>query len=154
MEAEIAVRGWAQPAHLAVRRRPRRRRLLQRAGFALPVADTETITVSYADPLRLLRDLRGMGEGNAVIARRKTFSRRETLLAAAARYRDAYGDAAGRMPATFQVIYLTGWAPDPSQPRALRRGSARSSLADALGTAGPSSDETGSDETAPSRSER
>jgi SAM-dependent methyltransferase len=132
MEAEIAEEGGLSPRVAPFADVRDAGALLQRAGFALPVVDTETITVSYGDPWRLFRDLRGMGESNAVIARRKTFSRRETLLAAARRYHDAVADADGRVPATFQVIYLTAWAPDPSQPRALRPGSARSRLAAAL----------------------
>ena len=132
-EAEVAHEGGLSPRVAPFADVRDAGALLQRAGFALPVVDTETITVSYGDPLRLFRDLRGMGETNAVIARRKTLSRRETLLAAAARYRQAFVDAEGRVPATFQVIYLTAWAPDPSQPRPMRPGSARSRLADALG---------------------
>lgn len=108
--------------------------LLQRAGFALPVADAETIKVSYQDPLRLIADIRGMGEANAAIERRRQFTRRTTLLDALARYRDLHADDDGRVPATVQVIYMTAWAPDPSQPKPLRRGSAKSSLAAALAT--------------------
>ncbi len=134
MEAEIADEGGLSPRVAPFAEVRDVGSLLQRAGFALPVVDMETITVSYGDPLRLLHDLRGMGESNAVIARRKSFSRRHTLLTAARRYHDAFADAAGRVPATFQVIYLIAWAPDPSQPRPLRPGSARSRLADALGT--------------------
>ncbi len=106
--------------------------LLQRAGFALPVVDADTITVTWPDALALMRDLRGMGEANAVAGRKSGFTRRETLLAAAARYRQRHGDADGRIPATFQVIYLTGWAPHEGQQRALRPGAATSRLADAL----------------------
>ncbi len=108
--------------------------LLQRAGFALPVADSDTITVTYPDALALMRDLRGMGETNAVRARRRGFTRRDTLALAAARYAERFADADGRIPATFQVLYLTGWAPHESQQRPLRPGSARQRLADALGT--------------------
>lgn len=122
--------------------------LLQRAGFALPVADAETITVHYRDPLRLLADIRGMGEANATIERRKRFTRRSTVFDALLRYRDAYAGDDGRVPATVQVIYLTAWAPDPSQPKPLRRGSAQSSLAAALATASdaakPASETSGS----------
>jgi len=106
--------------------------LMQRAGFALPVVDADIITVSYADPLRLMADLRGMGEANAVLERRRTIMRRETLMEAAARYRQRFGGEDGRIPATFQVIYLTGWAPHASQPQAARRGSATARLAEAL----------------------
>lgn len=132
-EAELAVEGGLSPRIAPFADVRDAGGLLQRAGFALPVVDTETITVSYGEPLGLLRDLRGMGETNAVRERRKTMSRRETVLAALARYRDTFADADGRVPATFQVIYLTAWAPDPSQPTAKRPGSARARLADALG---------------------
>ena len=92
------------------------------------------LTVSYADPFALLADLRGMGETNAVLERRKTASRRATLFQAVERYRQIYGNADGRVPATFQVVFLTAWAPDASQPKPLRPGSAVSRLAEALGT--------------------
>ncbi len=108
--------------------------LLQRAGFALPVADSDTLTVIYPEPMKLMADLRGMGEANALIESRKGFTRRQTLLAAAARYRDLFADGEGHVPATFQVITLTGWAPDPSQQQPLRPGSASARLADALDT--------------------
>ncbi len=132
VEAESAVEGGASPRvspFLDVREGGA---LLQRAGFALPVVDADTITVTWPDALALMRDLRGMGEANAVVERNKGFTRRETLLAAAARYQDLHGDAEGRIPATFQVIYLTGWAPHESQQQALRPGASTSRLADAL----------------------
>lgn len=135
-DAEIALEGGLSPRispFAAVRDAGN---LLQRAGFALPVADAETLTVMYEDPLKLLADLRGMGEANAALERRRTFTRRATLLDALSRYRDLYADADGRVPATFQIIYLTAWAPDPSQPKPLRRGSAANRLADALATRG------------------
>lgn len=106
--------------------------LLQRAGFALPVVDSDTITVSYETPLALMRDLRGMGETNAVIERRKTVSRRATLLDAARRYADRHTDAEGRVPATFQVVWLTAWAPSADQPKPKKPGSATIRLEDAL----------------------
>ena len=108
--------------------------LLQRAGFALPVVDSDTITVSYAEPLKLMRDLRLMGEVNALLERRKGFTRRATIMDAAARYRDMFGDDEGRVPATFQALTMTAWAPDPSQPKALAPGSAKARLAEALDT--------------------
>jgi NADH dehydrogenase [ubiquinone] 1 alpha subcomplex assembly factor 5 len=108
--------------------------LLQRAGFALPVADIEPITVTYADPLQLMAELRGMGETNAVLERRKAFTRRGTLLAAAGAYRDRFVAGDGRVPATFQVVWLTAWKPHASQQKPLRPGSAAARLADALGT--------------------
>jgi len=107
--------------------------LLQRAGFALPVADADTVTVSYGDPMTLMADLRGMGESNAVALGRKGFTRRRTLAAATRRYRELYAGADGRVPATFQIVTLTGWAPDPSQQKPLQPGSATGRLAQALG---------------------
>jgi len=106
--------------------------LLQRAGFALPVADSETITVSYAGLPALLRDLRGMGETNALGARRRNFTRRATLARAALIYAERFGEADGRIPATFEVLFLCGWAPHPSQPKPLPRGSATTRLVDAF----------------------
>lgn len=106
--------------------------LLQRAGFALPVADSDTITVTYNNPLKLMADLRGMGETNALIERRHTPTRRATLMAAAEQYMAQFADSDGRAPATFEILYLTGWAPAADQPQALRPGSATSRLADAL----------------------
>ena len=108
--------------------------LLQRAGFALPVADSDTITVTYPDAFALMRDLRGMAEANAVAKRSRCFTRRDTLAAAAARYAALFGDGEGRVRATFQVLFLTGWAPAASQQQPLRPGAARNRLADALGT--------------------
>jgi SAM-dependent methyltransferase len=106
--------------------------LLQRAGFALPVADSDTITVTYDNPLKLMADLRAMGEANVMAERRRTPTRRATLLAAAENYMAQFGGSDGRAPATFQILYLTGWAPAVDQPQALRPGSATSRLADAL----------------------
>jgi SAM-dependent methyltransferase len=106
--------------------------LLQRAGFALPVVDVDTITVTYDDAFALMHDLRAMGEANALNQRRKRFTRRATLMAAAAIYTQRFADADGRLPATFQIIWLTAWAPHDSQQKALRPGSAKARLADAL----------------------
>lgn len=108
--------------------------LLQRAGFALPVTDTDTITVNYPDPMALMADLSGMGETNAAHEMRKGFTRRRTLEAAWARYSELFAGPDGRVPATFQVITLTGWAPDASQPQPLKPGSAEARLAHALDT--------------------
>jgi len=108
--------------------------LLQRAGFTLPVGDAERIEVSYPDALALLRELRAMGESNAVRGRRPSVTRRETLLRALSIYQQRHGDALERVPATFEVIFLHGWAPHDSQQKPLAPGSATSRLADALGT--------------------
>lgn len=92
--------------------------LLSRAGFKLPVAVTETLTVSYESPLKLVRDLKGMGEANAHAHRRKSFTRRATFLRALAIYQDRFGDAQGRVPATFEIVTLTGWSPTDPAARA------------------------------------
>ncbi len=131
-EAEIALEGGLSPRVSPFADVRDAGDLLQRTGFALPVVDTETLTVIYPEPLKLMTDLRGMGETNATIERRKSFSRRTTLLDGIARYRNAFGNEDSTVPATFQVVYLSGWSPHESQPKPLRRGSARNRLADAL----------------------
>lgn len=108
--------------------------LLARAGFTLPVADTDLLTVSYGDPFRLLHDLRGMGEANALLTRRQNFMRRETLMATLQNYVASHADADGRVPATFEIVILTAWAPHESQQQPLSPGSADARLADALNT--------------------
>jgi hypothetical protein len=133
MDVEAALEGGAGPRIAPFAELGEAAGLLQRAGFALPVADCETLNVTYKDPLALMHDLRAMGEANAVEGRRRHFTRRETLLAAAARYCEIYGGEDGRIPAGFEVVYLTAWAPDDSQPKPLRPGSAGLRLADALG---------------------
>ncbi len=107
--------------------------LLQRAGFALPVADNETLEVEYESALALMRDLAGMGESNLVMERRRGLTRRATLLRAAEIYGERFALPSGRVAASFEVIYLHGWAPHESQPRPLKPGSASQRLAEALG---------------------
>lgn len=107
--------------------------LLQRAGLALPVADATSLTVTYETPLHLMRDLRAMGEANPM-AERHGGLRRETLAKALEIYQAEFGLPDGRIPATFEIIFLTGWAPSATQPKPLRPGSATARLADALGT--------------------
>lgn len=108
--------------------------LMQRARFALPVTDVDTITVTYADPLALMLELRAMGAGNVLTARRRTPLRRATLARAIEIYGHRFGMAGGRIPATFEIVTLTGWAPHASQPKPLAPGSATARLADVLGT--------------------
>ncbi|MCQ0091495.1 methyltransferase domain-containing protein [Roseovarius sp. M141] len=108
--------------------------LLQRAGLALPVVDSVPLTASYTDMTALMRDLRAMGEGNAMAARPRHFARRAVFDRAAQIYADAFGDGAGRIIATYDLIFLTGWAPHASQQQPLRPGSATTRLADALNT--------------------
>jgi SAM-dependent methyltransferase len=108
--------------------------LLQRAGFAMPVADSERLTVTYATPLDLMRELRAMGETNILTERRRQPMRRATLARACEIYAEHFGTPEGRVRATFEVVFLTGWAPGPGQPKPLRPGSATARLADALAT--------------------
>lgn len=108
--------------------------LLQRAGFALPVTDTDLVTVTYASPLALMHEIRGMGASNVLKARRRQPLRRSTLMRACEIYIERHARPDGRIPATFEIITLTGWAPHESQQKPLRPGSARVRLADALGT--------------------
>lgn len=116
--------------------------LLQRAGFALPVTDTDEVSVTYATPFELMNELRAMGAGNFMTERRKVPLKRRTLLRAAEIYAEAFPAKERRVAATFEIIYLTGWAPDASQPKPLRPGSARARLADALNTEERSTGET------------
>ncbi len=108
--------------------------LLQRAGFALPVADSATRTVTYADLFGLMKDLRLMGERNALATRDKRALPRRFFTAANEKYNRHFPADQGRISATFEFITLTGWAPDESQPKPLRPGSAVARLADALNT--------------------
>ncbi len=108
--------------------------LLQRAGLALPVADASPRDVSYPSPRALLRDLRAMGEANALAGRARRPTRRGVIEGAERLYASHFGRADGRVTARFEMIFLTGWAPAPGQPRPLRPGSAQARLADALGT--------------------
>ncbi len=112
-EAELAEEGGVSPRVSPAIDLGDAAALLQRGGFAMPVADAETITVTYPDLLALMRDLRGMGETNGLVARRRSFLRRATLGRAAAIYAERFGDSDGRIPATFEILFLTGWAPHP-----------------------------------------
>ncbi|MCZ4282164.1 methyltransferase domain-containing protein [Kiloniella laminariae] len=132
MEAEMEVEGGVSPRVSPLIDVRDAGALLQRAGFALPVADFDRIEVSYASAFDLMKELRGMGETNAVHNRRKNFTRRETLLRAAEIYQDKFLDDEGRIMVTFDIIYLAGWAPHDSQQKPLRPGSATASLADFL----------------------
>lgn len=107
--------------------------LLQRAGFALPVTDADRVVVRYGSPFTLFAELRRMGAANALAERRRVPLRRTTLLRAAQIYAERFTDPDGRLRATFEIVWLSGWAPDASQQRPLRPGSARTRLADALG---------------------
>jgi NADH dehydrogenase [ubiquinone] 1 alpha subcomplex assembly factor 5 len=112
--------------------------LLQRAGLALPVADRDTVTVRYTDPLRLLSDLKGMGERAAFARGHARPLPRRVLFRALELYIERYGAADGRVPATFEIVHVLGWAPGPGQPQPLKPGSAKVSLADAVRRTGES----------------
>lgn len=133
LEAESEVEGGISPRLSPLADLRDAGALLQRAGFALPVADSDRLTVTYPDAFKLMADLRAMGEANAVRGRRSGFSRRETLLRAARLYQERFATPDGRLPATFQVLYLTGWAPHASQQKPLAPGSATHRFAEALG---------------------
>lgn len=108
--------------------------LLQRAGFAMPVADNAQLTAQYCDLTHLMHDLRAMGESNALQNRLRHPTRRGIFARAGDLYKENFGTEDGKIRASFEVITLTGWAPDSSQPKPLRPGSARSRLSDALNT--------------------
>ncbi len=132
--AEIAELGGLSPRILPMAEIRDIGSLLQRAGFALPVADSLTLNVSYQTPFHLMHDLRAMGETNALDARHRQPAPRQLFLRMAEVYAADHGQEDGRIPATFEILFLSGWAPDASQPRPLRPGSAATRLADALGT--------------------
>jgi hypothetical protein len=134
-EAEVAVTGGLSPRVLPMGEIRDLGALLQRAGLALPVADAVTRHVSYANAFRLMADLRAMAENSALEGRPRRFTRRAVLAEAAARYARAFAAGDDRITATFEMIFLTGWAAHESQQKPLRPGSAAARLADALGTA-------------------
>ncbi len=144
-EAEIEVSGGLSPRVAPMGEIRDLGGLLQRAGFALPVADSRRFDVSYATALDLMRDLRAMGETNVLSDRLRRPTRREVLARAAAIYAARFPAEGGRIRASFDVIFLTGWAPAPDQPKPLRPGSARARLADALGVPEQSAGERAGD---------
>lgn len=133
-EAELEITGGLSPRIAPFADKPQAAGLLQRAGFSLPVVDSEIVTVTYENIFTLMHDLRFMGEGNAIAERKKTFSRRDIFLRAAEIYAQKFSDPDGRIRATFEIIFLLGWAPHESQQKPLSPGSAKTRLADALQT--------------------
>lgn len=136
MEAELAETGGASPRISPMVGLRDAAGLLQRANFALPVADAETLTVTYPDALALMRELRGMGEGNALETRPRKPTGRRVMARAAALYAERYAGGDGRIVATFQAVFLTGWAPSANQQQPARRGSGEISLADVFAAKG------------------
>jgi SAM-dependent methyltransferase len=108
--------------------------LLQRAGFALPVTDVDRVVVRYSSPLALMADLRRMGATNPLVDRRRVPLRRNVLARLIEVYAERFSDPDGKVRASFDIVWLSGWAPHESQQQPLRPGSAKASLADALGT--------------------
>ena len=135
LEAEAETHGGASPRVAPFADVRDYGGLLQRAGFALPVADADTLTLTYPSPRDLMREIRALGGGNVLMARSKAPLGRGTLSRAEDIYRARYGAPGGGVRATFEIVYLSGWAPHPSQPQPLKPGSAAKRLADALGTA-------------------
>ena len=134
LEAELAEEGGVSPRVSPMADGRDLAGLLQRAGFALPVVDSDRVSVTYESALALMAELRAMGETNALRERRRRFTRRGTMLKAAEAYRALAGTSDGRVAATFEIVTMTAWAPHESQPKPLRPGSAGARLADALGT--------------------
>ena len=133
-EAEIAIRGGLSPRVAPMGEVRDLGALLQRAGLALPVADSVKLTARYQSMWHLMRDVRAMGEANALSARPRHMTRRGVMTRAADLYAESFAHPDGGITATYELIVLTGWAPDDSQPKPLRPGSAQARLADALRT--------------------
>lgn len=131
--AEVEIEGGVSPRVAPFADVREMGALLQRAGFALPVTDVERLTVRYSSPFILMGELRRMGATNVLAERRRTPLRRATLKRMAEIYAQRFADPDGKVRATFEVIWLSGWAPHESQQKPLRPGSARTRLADALG---------------------
>ena len=133
-EAELALRGGVSPRVAPFADKPQTAGLLQRAGFSLPVVDSEIITVTYDSIFPLMHDLRFMGEGNALIERPRHFTPRSLFLKTGELYAQKFSEPDGRIPASFEIIFMLGWAPHDSQQKPLRPGSATKKLAEFLGT--------------------
>jgi NADH dehydrogenase [ubiquinone] 1 alpha subcomplex assembly factor 5 len=134
VEAEAETQGGASPRVAPFGDVRAYGSLLQRAGFALPVADAETLTVLYPNPGEVMREIRALGGGNVLLARSRRPLARHTLKRAEDIYRARHATPDGQVRASFEIVYLSGWGPDPSQQKPLKPGSAARRLADALGT--------------------
>ncbi len=134
MAAEIEIKGGASPRVFPFADKPQMGSLMQRAGFSLPVIDSEIVTVTYENMFALLKDLRFMGEGNAIIARDKKYPGKNFFIKAAEFYQKNFSEEDGRIRASFEIIFLIGWSPHASQQKPLAPGSAKLRLADALDT--------------------
>ncbi len=135
MQSELALKDGVSPRVFPFADKQQAGGLLQRAGFALPVIDSDIITVTYPHMFKLMHDLRAMGEGNIIDARSKLNPGKALFMDAAQRYAQHYSAADNRIEASFEVIFMLGWAPHASQQKPLSPGSAKHRLADALGGA-------------------
>ncbi len=133
-QAEAEITGGLSPRILPMGEIRDLGGLLQRAGFALPVADSFTRTVTYRDAMHLMHDLRAMGEANALFARLRRPTQSAVIARAVSLYAETHAQPDGSIPATFEMICLTGWSPADSQQKPLRPGSAAQKLTDVLGT--------------------
>ncbi len=133
-EAEMNLKGGISPRIFPFADKPQMGSLLQRAGFSLPVVDSEIITVTYDNVFRLMHDLRLMGEGNAIVKRDRSYAGKALFMETARLYQERFADSDGRIFATFEVIFLIGWSPHESQQKPLKPGSATARLADILCT--------------------
>ena len=133
-DAELEICGGVTPRISPFADKPQMGSLLQRAGFSLPVVDSDIVTVTYDSIFPLMHDLRMMGEGNAILQRSKNFSRRSLFIRAGELYAQRFSEPDGRIRASFEIIFILGWAPHESQQKPLKPGSAQTRLADFLGT--------------------
>ncbi|MBI1327990.1 MAG: methyltransferase domain-containing protein [Alphaproteobacteria bacterium] len=132
MQAELSLTGGVRPRIFPFMDKQQMGALMQRAGFALPVVDSDTITINYRHPVKLMHDLREMGETNCLLAREKNFTRRDLFAEANRYYMKNFADTDGTVKATFEIIYAIGWAPHESQQKPLRPGSGEKSLTEVL----------------------
>jgi len=136
-KASMSVKGGVSPHVAPFADKPQMGSLMQRAGFALPVIDSEIITVTYDNMFKLMHDLRAMGETNSLAEKSKSFNNRKLMMKAAELYAHNYAETdengAPKIVATFEIIFLLGWSPHDSQQKPLRPGAAEHKLAEALG---------------------
>ena len=140
-KAEMEINGGMSPRVAPFADMQQAGSLMQRAGFSLPVVDSEIVTVTYEHLFKLMHDLRFMGEGNALLDRSKSFNNRKLMMRAAEIYQETYTEEDGRIPATFEVIFMSGWSPHENQQKPLKPGSAKVRLSEALDTQEISTDE-------------
>lgn len=132
MQGEVSATGGASPRVYPFADKQQMAALMQRAGFSLPVVDSEILTISYRDIFHVMADIRGMGESNALTDCHKAMSSSRLFAEAAKFYQDQFSEADGRVSASYEIIFVIGWAPHESQQKPAKRGSGQVSLADIL----------------------